>query len=168
MNPAAKPFRRNVCVVLTDAEQRLVLVFHRIGQEWLGDPWQFPQGGLEEGETPEQGMRRELAEEVGSADIDLLRHAPEPVRYEFPPEVVRRLEQDGSRMARFRGQEQHWFLARLRQGTAAIHFRHQPPEFDAFRWATPQEAVALVVPFKRAAYIRGLTALGLLADEGQG
>ena len=64
-------------------------------------------------------------------------------------------------------QEQTWFLAELLDGEGSIHFRHEPAEFDAFRWVKPEEALALTVPFKAAAYREGLAALGLL-DAGAG
>ena len=43
--------------------QGQLLWARRIGQ----DAWQFPQGGIGEGESPEQAMYRELKEEVGLA-----------------------------------------------------------------------------------------------------
>ena len=107
-------------------------------------------------------MRRELEEEIGIADAEVLATLPQPIRYEYPPEVLARLAARHPKKGKYQGQEQSWFLVRLRGGTAAIHFRHQPAEFDAFRWVTPGEAVELVVPFKKAAYRVGLAGLGLL------
>ncbi len=161
-----KPYRQNVCAVLVDAGRSQVLVFRRAKDPLLERPWQFPQGGLHKGESPEAGLLRELEEEIGTGDAELLARAPEPIRYDYPADVVRKLKAEGSKLARFRGQEQHWFLARLRGGTDRIHFEHQPREFDAFRWVEPEQALELVVPFKRAAYVQGLTALGLLKPQG--
>jgi len=162
-----KPFRQNVCAVLVNEDATRVLVFRRADGRLLERAWQFPQGGIKAGEAPEAGLLRELEEEIGTAAAELLRKAPQPIRYEYPPDVVRKLKKEGSKLARFRGQEQHWFLARLRNGTADIHFEHEPREFDAFRWVAPAEAVELVVPFKRAAYEQGLTALGLLGADSR-
>lgn len=162
MNAPLKPLRRNVCAVLTDPAEARVLVFRRVEWPTFPNPWQFPQGGLEPGETPEQGLRRELREEIGTDAIDLLRSAGQPVIYEWPPEVVATLTGDRSKLTSFRGQEQYWFLAALHDGTGGIRFDHQPQEFDAFEWVTPQEAIRRVVPFKRQAYVAGLTALGLV------
>lgn len=164
-----KPFRRNVCAVLVSDDRSRVLVFRRadhFAEVLSGYRWQFPQGGLKPGETPEAGLLRELEEEIGTADVDLLGRAPKPIRYVYPPHVVAKLEAEGSKLVRFRGQEQHWFLARLRDGTDRIHFNHQPREFDAFRWVAPEKAVDGAVPFKRDAYVEGLTALGLLKKPG--
>ncbi|HEX7927899.1 MAG TPA: RNA pyrophosphohydrolase [bacterium] len=159
-----KPLRRNVCAVLTDGAGERVLVFRRI--EWGREthPWQFPQGGLEQDETPEQGLMRELLEEVGTNTVEVLRRAPVPIVYEWPADVMASLATDRSKLAKYRGQEQHWFLARLHHGAADVNFRHQPAEFDAWEWVTPQQALERVVSFKRQAYEAGLTALGLLGS----
>ena len=153
-------YRPNVCAVITDGPRRHVLVFRR-ADALLGDRrWQFPQGGLEPGETPRAGLLRELAEEIGTNEVDILAEAPTPVRYDFPPKVLRQMRDRNK--ASYRGQEQWWFLVRLRQGTTAIHFDHQPAEFDAFRWVLPAEVPSLMVDFKVDAYTRGLRALGML------
>ena len=162
----ARIYRPNVCVVLTDEEEARVLVFRRVDAVLGAYVWQFPQGGLEPGEKPEEGLWRELEEEVGTRDALLLRQAPQPIRYAFPPEILARLAAEQPDKSNYKGQEQTWFLARLREGTAAIHFRHQPAEFDAFRWVSPAEALELVVPFKQDAYRQGLEALGLLTAGG--
>jgi len=165
MEETQKPLRRNVCIVLTDPAEAQVLVFRRVEWRTFPNPWQFPQGGLERDETPEQGLLRELDEEIGTNAVDVLRNAPRPIVYEWPPEIAATLTGDRSKLAKYRGQEQHWFLGRLRNGPSDIHFNNQPAEFDAFEWVTPQEALDRAVPFKRQAYEAGLRALGLLRME---
>ncbi|TLZ19044.1 MAG: NUDIX domain-containing protein, partial [Gammaproteobacteria bacterium] len=54
-------FRTNVAVVLMRADE----VF--LGRRTGGRGWQFPQGGVRVGETPEQALYRELDEEIGVA-----------------------------------------------------------------------------------------------------
>ena len=112
-------------------------------------------------------MMRELEEEIGTADVEVLAALPEPIRYEYPAEVLARLAAGDPEKARFQGQSQSWFLVHLRAGTDAIHFRHQPAEFDAFRWVDPREVLELVVPFKQSAYRFGLAGLGLLPPIGK-
>ena len=160
-----KKFRANVCAVIADDTRRQVLVFRRVDHIIAGHRWQFPQGGLDEGENPEQGLLRELEEEIGTREVVVLRRSPRPIRYVFPPEVLAMRSQWDAEKRQYIGQEQSWFLTALLHGTDAIHFRNQPPEFDAFRWVTPAEAVELVVPFKRDAYREGLDALGLLGEQ---
>ena len=162
MQDETKSFRPNVCAVPTDGDRTRVIVFRRVDYSPGKHCWQFPQGGLEAGEAPEAGMIRELEEEIGTGDADVLATLPQPIRYEYPPDVLARLAARDPEKARFQGQQQTWFLVSLRGGTEAIHFHHQPAEFDAFRWVTPAEAVELVVPFKKCAYRKGLAGLGLL------
>ena len=165
MKATVKKFRPNVCAVIGDETLTRVLLFRRV--EATIDPhyWQFPQGGLEKGEDSLAGLMRELEEEIGTRDAEVLKRAAHPIRYEFPPEIMDWMATHHPDKSDYHGQEQQWFLLRLRGGTEAIHFHHQPAEFDAFRWATPAEAVELVVPFKREAYREGLRALALLASE---
>ena len=157
-----KPFRPNVCAVIADEERGRVLVFRRAGRQFAARPWQFPQGGLRKGEAPEAGLLRELEEEIGTANVEIVRRMARPIRYVYPPAVARQLERDGSKMARYRGQEQHWFLVRLLGSTSEIHFDHEPREFRGFRWVTARQAAALVVPFKHEAYVKALRGLGLI------
>jgi putative (di)nucleoside polyphosphate hydrolase len=156
-----KPFRQNVCAVIVNDGRTRVLVFRRVDRT-LARPWQFPQGGLHKNESPRAGLLRELEEETGTAAFEIVRRVARPIRYVYPPAVARKLEREGSKLARFRGQEQHWFLVELRGTTGDIRFDREPREFCDFRWVTPRQAAALVVAFKRAAYARGLKGLGLL------
>ena len=159
-------YRPNVCAVLTDDARERVLVFRRVDGPLNEHRWQFPQGGLDPGETPEQGLVRELREEIGTDRVEILRRLPAPIRYTYPPEVRELLANSGSRMARFQGQDQIWFLARLEVGADAIRFDTHTPEFDAFEWVSPAEALARVIPFKRESYRQALRAFGLL-DGGE-
>ena len=54
--------------------------------------WQFPQGGIKPGETPEQAMYRELMEEVGLAaeHVKILGRTRQWLRYDVPATWVRR------------------------------------------------------------------------------
>lgn len=157
-----KPYRPNVCAVPTDEARARVLVFRRVDRREDPHCWQFPQGGLQEGEDPRAGMLRELREETGATGAEVLARLPHPIRYDFPAEVVDWLSRERPELSHYQGQEQVWFLVRLPDGTASLHFDHRPAEFDAFQWVTPAEAVELVVPFKREAYRLGLAGLGLL------
>lgn len=159
-------YRPNVCAVLTGGQAGQVLVFRRIDVPGGDHRWQFPQGGLKPGESPEQGLSRELREEIGTDQVEVLQRLPQPIRYTYPPEVQALLAEQGSRLGGYLGQEQHWFLARLLVDTSAIRLDAHNAEFDAFQWVTPPEAVARVIPFKQAAYVEALTRFGLLEKEG--
>ena len=155
-------YRQNVLAVIVDDKREKVLVFRRVGPEEIANLWQFPQGGLDAGETPEQGLLRELEEEIGTSSVEILSRLEEPLRYDFPPEIKAMLQDKYPDKGNYKGQEQHWFLARLTEGTEKIHFDHQPQEFDACQWVTPEQALGLVVGFKQNVYREGLEKLGLL------
>ena len=143
---SSKPYRPGAGIVVVDDDGR-VLVGRRVRRVGA-EVWQFPQGGLDPGETPLEGALRELEEEIGTRDVDVIGELGEPVRYDLPPDLA-----DPPKWAkRYRGQEQHWFAVRLRGGEASIDLATAHPEFDAYRWVTLDEAVAGAVPFKRAIY----------------
>jgi len=140
------PYRPGVGVVVIDDEGR-VLVGRRIRA--IGpERWQFPQGGIDEGEAPLEAALRELEEEIGTRDVAVLGELERPLRYDLPADIHPR-----PRWAdRYRGQEQRWFAVRLRNGEADIDLGRHKPEFDAWKWVTMDEAVEGAVPFKRALY----------------
>ena len=155
-------YRPNVCAVITDAPRRQVLMFRRVDATLGEYRWQFPQGGLDTNESPEEGLLRELREEIGTAEVTVIGRLPAPLRYEYPPDVLAALAKKDPRKAGFVGQSQHWFLMHLNVAPEDLNFDHQPQEFDAWRWVTPEQAVELVVPFKRSVYLQAMTGFKLL------
>ena len=153
-------FRANVGIVLMHGPK----VF--LGRRTGGRGWQFPQGGMREGETPEEAAYRELAEEIGveREAVELLGSTSEWLRYRLPPRYVRR-----NQKPLCIGQKQRWFLLCLKPADAAFDFTRTPaPEFDQFRWVPYWEPVKEVIYFKRAVYASALTELAARAfPEGQ-
>jgi putative (di)nucleoside polyphosphate hydrolase len=133
-----------------------VVLFHPDGRVWLGrragtpgpHNWQFPQGGVDEGEDVYGAARRELQEETGVVSAELLARTQGWITYDFP------IGYSGSKIAKgWKGQRQVWFALRFTGQEAEIDLAaHTPQEFDAWRWAELEEAPELVIPFKRAAY----------------
>ena len=154
--------RPNVGVVLFD---RRGLVF--IGRRYATSgpwSWQFPQGGMDEGETPEQAGLRELHEETGvTADlVEPLAALPGWLVYDFPPEVLAQRTKN-----RWKGQKQRWFAYRFLGTDAAIDLRAVPPqEFDAFRWEALARVPGLIIPWKRAVYEQVAEAFAAFATPG--
>ena len=168
----AKKFRSNVAAVIIHPTENKVLMFRRItekdkksgffvGGGQLKWNWQFPQGGVNDGESEEQALFRELKEEIGTRDVNIIKVGKKRIRYHYPHKVKRVLDQQ-PQWRLFRGQQQCWFLLNLNCHTDKISFDHDPIEFDSFRWINPRKGLNMVVPFKRKAYRKGLRMLGVL------
>ncbi|MBF0278334.1 MAG: RNA pyrophosphohydrolase [SAR324 cluster bacterium] len=153
-------YRPNVCIVITNQKQTEVLMFHRMGVVEHG--WQFPQGGVDSGETEEEAFFRELKEEIGTNDVKLLKVSENHVRYKFPQWVLDQWALRKGKKKKYSGQEQRWYLVRLNQGVEAISFDAHPAEFDAYEWVATENALERIIPFKRDAYQQGLKLLGML------
>ena len=119
--------------------------------------WQFPQGGIKAGETPERAMYRELHEEVGLGvqHVKILGRTRDWLRYEVPEQWVRR-EWRGN----YKGQKQIWYLLRLVGRDSDVHLRaSEKPEFDAWRWNEYWVPLESVIEFKRDVYQLALNEL---------
>jgi putative (di)nucleoside polyphosphate hydrolase len=154
----ADGFRPNVGIILSGSAGR-VLWAKRIGQQ----AWQFPQGGINPGENPEQALYRELYEELGleSHQVQLLGVTSNWLRYRLPRRYVRR-----GRHPTCIGQKQKWFALRLLAPEVDVRFdRCQQPEFDGWRWVDYWHPLKEVVAFKRDVYRLALQELSGLVDE---
>ncbi|MDD2795581.1 RNA pyrophosphohydrolase [Acidocella sp.] len=139
------PYRMNVGAVLFGPDGR-VLVGRRAGV--ANAAWQLPQGGIDEGEDPQTAVLRELLEEIGTADADILSEHPGWLQYDFPKSLQRKTWQ-----GRYRGQSQKWFALKfLGQDSDVRLDAHTHPEFDAWKWVPLAELPSLAVPFKREIY----------------
>ena len=119
--------------------------------------WQFPQGGIDRGETPEQAMYRELHEEVGLKPnhVRVVARTRDWLRYEVPDRFIRR-----DARGHYKGQKQIWFLLQLLGQDWDLNLRATDhPEFDAWRWNDYWVPLDVVVEFKRGVYEMALTEL---------
>jgi putative (di)nucleoside polyphosphate hydrolase len=149
-------FRANVGIILCN-EKRQLFWGRRIGQ----DAWQFPQGGINENETPEEAMFRELEEEVGlkPRQVELLGSTRGWLRYRLPKRFIRH-----HCRPLCIGQKQRWFLLRVlcEEGDFCLNAGDEKPEFDHWRWVSYWRPINEVVYFKRRVYSRALRELAPL------
>ena len=147
-------YRANVGIILSNPEGQ-VLWARRMGQ----DAWQFPQGGINPDENPEQAMYRELWEEIGlrQEDVDLMASTASWLRYKLPQRLVRRRSQPVCI-----GQKQKWFLLRLTSNEQRLDLGASgKPEFEDWRWVSYWYPLNQVVYFKREVYRRALKELAV-------
>lgn len=145
-------FRANVGIMIANAKGELLWA-RRVGQ----DAWQFPQGGIQEGESAEQALFRELKEEVGltEKDVEVVACTRGWLRYRLPQRLLRR---DTKPLCI--GQKQKWFLLRMLADDTDIRFDNdEQPEFDSWQWVSYWYPLGQVIPFKREVYRRALKEL---------
>jgi putative (di)nucleoside polyphosphate hydrolase len=145
-------FRPNVGIVLLNHRNQVFW-----GKRIRTHSWQFPQGGIKHGETPEQAMYRELHEEVGLAPdhVRIVARTRDWLRYEVPEHYIRR-----DARGHYKGQKQIWFLLQLTGRDCDMNLRATDhPEFDAWRWNEYWVPLDAVIEFKRGVYEMALTEL---------
>jgi putative (di)nucleoside polyphosphate hydrolase len=139
------PYRLGVgAVVLNRAG--LVFVAKRI--DTPGDAWQMPQGGIDADEDPREAVLRELGEEIGTQNVEILDETPDWLVYDLPKDVRKKVWK-----GKYRGQKQKWYAVRFLGEDADIDLNaHKHPEFSAWKWADMHHLPQLIVPFKRDLY----------------
>jgi putative (di)nucleoside polyphosphate hydrolase len=149
------PYRPCVGIMLLN-RQGLAFVGQRADRsdapEGVGQWWQMPQGGMDEGEQPEQAARRELFEETGVRSINVIARTKDWLVYDLPQHLIG-VAWEG----RYRGQKQMLFAARFEGPESEIDItprEDHEQEFDAWQWVRVAELPSLVVPFKRVVYER--------------
>lgn len=149
-------FRPNVGIVLMHDDGR-VFWARRVRR----DGWQFPQGGINTDETPQEAMFRELREETGLLPdhVDVLAATPGWLRYRLPTHAIRQRE----RLVCI-GQKQVWFLLRFKGNEADLQLDlTDSPEFDGWRWVDFWYPLQHIVNFKRTVYAHALEHLAPFA-----
>jgi putative (di)nucleoside polyphosphate hydrolase len=146
----AHGFRLNVGIILANDQGR-VFWGKRAGWE---DAWQFPQGGVQDNETLEETMYRELGEELGllNTDVKIIGMTQGWLNY-YLPKHLRRYRSKPLCI----GQRQKWFLLQLVSADEAIRLDAcESPEFDSWRWVDYWYPLQHVVAFKREVYRKAL------------
>ncbi|MBO0332408.1 RNA pyrophosphohydrolase [Sneathiella sp. CAU 1612] len=131
-----------------------MMVLNKKGQVFVGrrldmvtEHWQMPQGGIDPGEDPLKAAFRELEEEIGTRNVELIHALDEWLNYDLPESLIGKVWK-----GKYRGQTQKWFLFRYLGRDKDINIKTHHPEFSEWKWAEFSELPNLIVPFKRDLY----------------
>jgi putative (di)nucleoside polyphosphate hydrolase len=139
-----KYYRPNVAaIIVSSAYPHTKEIFIAERSDLVG-VWQFPQGGIDEGETSEEALFRELKEEIGTNKVEIVAEYPEWISYDFPPHVA-------AKMAPFSGQKQRYYLVRLKEN-AKINLDTKHPEFQQHEFVSLEELNGKIAHFKKPIY----------------
>ena len=109
--------------------------------------WQMPQGGINDKETPETAILRELKEEIGTMKVHIIARAKRKYTYDLPANLVGFFWH-----GQYRGQRQIWYLMRFEGEDSDININTAKPEFSQWKWVDIERLTKVVVPFKRDVY----------------
>ncbi len=138
------PLRTGVGVVVLNSKNKVFVGKRRDNPI---DKWQMPQGGVDQGETLIQAMKRELAEETSIKNIKILRELDYWLEYELPKNLIGIIWQ-----GKYRGQKQKWFIVRFLGSDNEINLETKKPEFIEWKWLEINKLPDVIVDFKKDIY----------------
>jgi putative (di)nucleoside polyphosphate hydrolase len=148
-------YRPNVAMIIVSSnypQKKEIFIAQRND---LTDIWQFPQGGIDEGEEVEEALFRELEEEIGTDKAEIVGEYPEWISYDFPDKIARKMKP-------YKGQTQRYYLLKLKQD-ADINLETKHPEFISYKFVSVEEVLNLTAHFKKNVYE---TAINYFKKEG--
>ena len=139
-------YRKNVAIVVVNKDGK-ILACQRSDIE---NAWQIPQGGIDEGETAEEALFRELEEELGTSAVEIIGRLPGSISYDWPEKLHWR---------GYQGQEQIYYLVRVNKDSDIRLFSQPTEEFSSCEWVSVTEFFSRLSGFKKAAYTQGISQL---------
>ena len=112
------------------------------------DKWQMPQGGVNPGESYISAMKRELFEETGIKDFELIKEIEGMTEYELPDYLLGKIWK-----GKYRGQRQKWFVIRFLGNDKDINLNTSKPEFIEWKWTNIDDLPSIIVDFKKKLYM---------------
>ena len=145
-------YRKGVGIVLINNKGQVFVgkrIIDKNNKNLIAKPWQMPQGGVDEGESDEEALSREVEEEIGlkQADFKILKKANQPYRYNLPEDLLQKFWN-----GKYKGQEQIWFCCLLTSPENKINIKTTHPEFENWKWISPYSISSIAVNFKLDMY----------------
>jgi len=138
------PLRNGVGIVVLNKENK-IFVAKRIDNP--KNFWQMPQGGVNKGEKLLSAALRELEEETGIKEVELIEEIDGTMTYELPPHLLGIIWK-----GKYKGQKQKWFLMRYLGNDRDINIKTEKPEFLEWKWIDLDLLTEVVVDFKLHVY----------------
>lgn len=152
-------YRPAVGMMILNADNK-IFVGQRLDNK---DPaWQMPQGGIGPNENTDQAMLRELQEEIGTRDVEIIVKSKRWYKYDLPPTLAKRLWN-----GKYKGQKQLWYALRFRGKDEDIDINTYHPEFRTWKWVDKEELLEIIVPFKRELYAHVFKDLWIYVSENK-
>ena len=148
------PLRTGVGIIVLNKQNK---IFVGKRKDNPGDKWQMPQGGVDEGEDYVTAMRRELSEETGIQNIEIIKEIEKIYQYELPENLVGIIWK-----GKYRGQKQKWFITRFLGEEKEINLNTKHAEFVDWKWIEPKLLPKVIVNFKKNLYLNLLREIKLV------
>lgn len=138
-------YRPNVAAIVLSANYPQKCEVFIASRTDVENAWQFPQGGIDDGESSKEALFRELKEEIGTDDVKIIAEYPEWVSYEFPPAIAKKMQP-------FDGQIQKYYLVKLNPGAKIDINTHHTQEFSEYKFVPTKNIYDFITFFKRTVY----------------
>ena len=148
------PLRTGVGIIVLNKQNK---IFVGKRKDNPGDRWQMPQGGVDEGEDYITAMKRELLEETGIQNIEIIKEIDKTYQYELPENLVGIIWK-----GKYRGQKQKWFITRFLGEEKEINLNTKHAEFIDWKWIEPKFLPEVIVNFKKDLYLNLLEEINLV------
>jgi len=137
-------YRPNVAMIIVSSNYPKTKEIFIAQRNDLNDIWQFPQGGIDQGEEVKEALFREMEEEIGTADAEIIAEYPEWISYDFPPKIAKKMQP-------YKGQTQRYFLMKIND-ESKINLATKHPEFNKYKFVDADEVLEYTAHFKKPVY----------------
>ena len=140
-----KKYRPNVAAVILSSKYPESCEFFLAHRNDMNGIWQFPQGGIDDGESPQEALLRELKEEIGTSNVEIIAEYPEWLNYDFA-------KGSSHKLYSFDGQTQKYFLVRLKDNKDINLNAFVTPEFSEYKFLEYNELMQKASYLKKKVY----------------